>query len=90
MEKAIISKCKWGGVQFLAGSYSISWHKPRENRCWMVIPFGAAKYLRLSTSKMNCMLISEYKDKSKKTDHSSYRTTLADYLADTENDNRYS
>jgi hypothetical protein len=23
MEKAIISKCKWGGVQFLAG-YSIS------------------------------------------------------------------
>jgi hypothetical protein len=30
MEKAIISKCKWGGVQFLAGSYSISWHKPEK------------------------------------------------------------
>jgi hypothetical protein len=62
MEKSYNFKMQMGGVQFLAGSYSIL-KAPEKIDDWMVIPFGAIVFTIIHF-KMS-MLISEYKDKSK-------------------------
>jgi hypothetical protein len=62
MEKSYNFKMQMGGVQFLAGSYSISVSREKIDD-WMVIPFGAIVFTIIHF-KMS-MLISEYKDKSK-------------------------
>jgi hypothetical protein len=89
MEKTIISKCKWGGVQFLAGQLLYLFKSPEKIDDWMVIPFGAIVFTIIHFKMVVCL--SQNTKINQKTSHGSYRTTnTSRLLSRAENDNRYS